>query len=150
MKSWMSVNEILEFAISEEENAAGFYTELAYMAGNRQMKDVFLEFADEERGHKARIQAVKDGKKFTAPEKEITDLKISDYVADVSTDKIENFEDALVVAMKKEKAAFKLYTRLAGMVDSKEAADLFLALAREEAKHKLRFEIEYDQSLKDN
>lgn len=150
MKNWKSVDEILDFAISEEERAVVFYTELANMAGNRQMKDVFLQFAGEERGHKAKIQAVKDGKKFVAPEKEITDLKISDFVVDVATDGIDNYEDALVVAMKKEKAAFKLYTRLAGLVDSEEAADLFLSLAQEEAKHKLRFEVEYDESLKEN
>lgn len=146
----MSVNEILEFAMEEEERAVVFYTELAGKSGHKYMRDVFLEFAEEEKNHKAKLQAVKDGNSFRPSDKDVLDLKISDYVADVSTDKVENFEDALIVAMKKEKVAYKLYTRLAGMVDSGDAKKLFLALAQEEAKHKLRFEIEYDQSIKEN
>lgn len=150
MKSWMSVEEILDFAIGEEENAVAFYTELAGRADHKYLSEVFMQFADEERGHKARLQAVKAGKSFKPAEKEVMDLKISDYVADVSTDGVENFQDALVVAMKKEKAAFKLYSRLAEMVDGGDARNLFLSLAQEEAKHKLRFEIEYDEALKEN
>ena len=150
MKSWMSVDEILDFAIGEEENAAAFYTELAGRSGHKYLSDTFMQFADEERGHKAKLQAVKAGKSFKPVEKEVLDLKISDYVADGSTDGVENFQDALVVAMKKEKAAYKLYSRLAEMVDGGDARELFLALAQEEAKHKLRFEIEYDEALKEN
>lgn len=150
MKSWLSVDEILDFAIGEEENAVKFYTELADKTGHKQMKEVFLQFAGEERGHKVKLQAVKDGNAFKPETNEVMDLKISDYVADVSTENIGNFEDALIVAMKKEKAAFKLYSRLADMVDPGDARELFLSLAQEEAKHKLRFEIEYDQAQSEN
>ena len=80
----------------------------------------------------------------------ILDLKIAEYTVDLSTDNVESYEDALVVAMKKEKAAYKLYTKLGEMVESEDARNLFLALAQEEAKHKLRFEIAYDDMLKDN
>jgi rubrerythrin len=52
--------------------------------------------------------------------------------------------------MKKEKAAFKLYNDLAGAVENVKVRTLFLALAQEEAKHKLHFEIEYDDMLTDN
>lgn len=150
MKTWMSVDEILDFAIGEEENAAAFYTELAGRADHKYMREIFLQFAGEEKAHKAKLQGVKAGKSFKPPEKEVLDLKITDYVADVSTDQVENFEDALVVAMKKEKAAYKLYSRLAEMVDPGDARELFLALAQEEARHKLRFEIEYDETLSEN
>jgi len=150
MKTWMSVDEILDYAIGEEENAVKFYTELADRARHKYMKEVFLQFAGEERGHKVKLQAVKAGKAFQPAENEVMDLRISDYVADVSTENVENFEDALIVAMKKEKAAYKLYNRLAEMVDEGEARALFLSLAQEEAKHKLRFEIEYDQALSEN
>jgi len=53
--------------------------------------------------------------------------------------------------MKREKAAFKLYSDLAEQVGDQQTKDLFLSLAEEEAKHKLRFEVEYDEViLKDN
>ena len=56
-----------------------------------------------------------------------------------------------MVAMSNEKAAFRLYTRLADEVASGEMRALFLSLAQEEARHKLRFELEYDEYvLRDN
>jgi len=150
METWKSAEEILDFAISEEEKAAEFYTELAMKAGHRHMRDVFLQFAEEEKAHRAKLQEAKRGKKFKPAGKDVIDLKIADYTADVSTENIENFQDALVVAMKKEKAACRLYTSLARIADTPHAKELFLALAREEAKHKLRFETEYDDTLREN
>ena len=46
--------------------------------------------------------------------------------------------------MKKEKAAFKLYTDLSEKAGDESLRSFFLALAQEEAKHKLSFELEYD------
>ena len=58
-----------------------------------------------------------------------------------------DYQEALQVAMHKEKKAFLLYTDLAGAVEDAGLKNTFLALAQEEAKHKLRFEIEYDDLL---
>ena len=55
-----------------------------------------------------------------------------------------DYQEALVVAMKKEKKAFKMYIDLAGATDDTNLQTVFMSLAQEEAKHKLRFEIEYD------
>jgi rubrerythrin len=57
------------------------------------------------------------------------------------------YAEALILAMKKEKAAYRLYTDLAGVAEAEELTNLFLSLAAEEAKHKLRFEIEYDDHV---
>jgi rubrerythrin len=46
--------------------------------------------------------------------------------------------------MKKEKKAFRLYNDLASTCGDPKLEELFLSLAQEEAKHKLRFEVEYD------
>ena len=51
------------------------------------------------------------------------------------------------MAMKKEKTAFKLYSDLSEKTDQEKYLNLFMALAQEEAKHKLRFEIEYDEQF---
>ncbi|MCK5132110.1 MAG: ferritin family protein [Candidatus Sabulitectum sp.] len=150
MKSWMSFDEILDFAIDEEEDAVKFYAELAEKAVHSSMRKVFLLFANEEEGHKLELIAVKEGKKFQPDNKEILDLKISDYTVDVNIDHVESYEDALVVAMKKEEAACKLYLKLSEIVDSEDAKSIFKALAHEEAKHKLHFEIAYDDMLKEN
>ncbi len=150
MKSWMSSDEILDFAIGEEEAAVKFYTGMAEKAVHKAMKRDFLLFANEERGHKAKLVAVKEGKKFQPVIEKVQDLKIADYTVDVNPDQVDSYEDALVVAMKKEKAAYKLYTKLSEMVETEDAKNLFSSLAQEEAKHKLRFEIAFDDLLKEN
>jgi rubrerythrin len=81
----------------------------------------------------------------------VEDLKIGDYLVDVEPTAETSYQEALIIAMKKEKAAFKMYTDLAEAAPDEELRALFLGLAREEANHKLRFEVEYDDNiLKDN
>ena len=142
-----SIEQILDFAIGEEEKAARFYTELAEKVPHKSMKDVFLGFADEEKGHKAKLLGVKEGNLLLSSKKKVQDLKIADYLIDVDPSEEFDYQKALIVAMKAEKAAFKLYQDLAEKADDPEMKGLFLDLAQEEAKHKLRFEIEYDDEI---
>jgi len=144
MKTFSSINEVLDFAMKSEQDAVDFYTSLASKMQNEEMREVFLQFAQEEVGHKARLQRIKDEKLFDMEVEKVKDLKISDYVVSAkATDDME-YSDALVLAMKREKAAFKLYTKLAERSESQELKTVFQALAIEESKHKLRFELEYD------
>ncbi|MFH1716162.1 MAG: ferritin family protein [Planctomycetota bacterium] len=150
MKTWGSVEEVLDFAISGEEEAVKFYTRLAEQASNAAMRRAFEDFAREETGHKKKLLAVKAGKTLQSASKTVKDMKIADYVVDIEPSPGMDYQDALLLAMKKEKAAFKLYTDLAAATENQEVKTALLGLAQEEAKHKLRFEIEYDDSLVEN
>ncbi len=144
-----SIEEILDFAIVEEQQAYEFYMKLAGKMKADAMRRVFEEFAREEQGHKARLQAMKDGKLSIASsaEENVPDLKIADYLVDVQPSADMDYQEALVLAMKKEKAAFMLYSDLAALVENAAHKEVFLSLAQEEARHKLRFEVEYDQEI---
>jgi rubrerythrin len=142
-----SVDKILDFAIEKEQEASDFYKDLGAKMDRPSMKDVFIGFSKEELGHKAKLQAVKDGKKLNLPEKKVMDLKIGDYLAYQEPSGDMDYQQALIVAMKAEKAAYTLYTSLAEATDNAEIQALFQVLAQEEAKHKLRFEIEYDDVI---
>lgn len=149
-KGYMSmsrIDEILDFAIVEEQQAYEFYMNLAQKMEVEAMRQVFEEFAREEQGHKARLEAMKAGTVEIASSTtgDVPDMKIADYMVDVQPAADMDYRDALVLAMKKEKAAFRLYSDLAASVADAAQREVFLTLAREEAKHKLRFEIEYDQ-----
>jgi rubrerythrin len=150
MKEWESVDEVLDFAIGEEEAAAEFYTQLAGRMEKPRMRRVFESFAQEEVRHREKLLDVKAGHDFAPAEDQVLDLKIAEYVVDVTPSEDMGYQEALIVAMKKEKAAFKLYTDLAASVADSSVETLFLALAQEEAKHKLFFEVEYDNLLGDN
>ena len=84
---------------------------------------------------------------FKIDEKQILDLKLSDYTVAEEPGPGADYQTVLIFVMKKEKAAFKLYTDLAGMTTDPAIQELLLSLAQEEAKHKLRFEIEYDDNI---
>ncbi|MBE0663838.1 MAG: ferritin family protein [Bacteroidales bacterium] len=145
MEKFGSVNEILDFAIQQEQNAVDFYTALSTNAANQEMKATFIQFAKEEMGHKARLSTIKETGIMEASSEQVADLKISDFVVRTTPEPNMSYEEALVLAMKREKAAFKLYTKLAERTTNSELSSLFQSLAVEESKHKLRFEIEYDE-----
>lgn len=144
-KRFESVDEILDFAIGNEVKANRFYSDLAAKMDVPAMKEVFEDFAREEQGHKAKLEAVKRGEySFGAGAARVQELGLADYLVEHEPTAEMSYADALVLAMKKEKAAYKLYLDLAAVAEAEELTDMFLALAGEEAKHKLRFEIEYD------
>ena len=147
MEQWKSVEDVLDFAIEQEEEAAAFYTELAANAEKPWMKTVFVQFAKEEMGHKNKLLNVKKGGILKPTKEKIIDLKIGDYLVEVEASPKMEYQDALIVAMKKEKAAFRLYSDIAAQAEDESLRDTFLALAQEEAKHKLRFEVEYDENI---
>lgn len=147
MPGTTSVEEILDFAIEREQEAHDFYADLAGKAKSKAMKSTFEQFAREEQGHKAKLQEVKAGKRLMGAAAAVADLKLGDYLVAEEAGPEIDYQGALILAMKKEKAAFRLYSDLATKTDDAGLRDLLLGLAQEEAKHKLRFEIEYDENI---
>jgi len=148
-----NIQEVLDFAIKREIEALEFYAQLADLVDNPEMKKTFLQFSAEEAGHRVKLEAVKAGKLHLNPKNRIQTLAIvENLVIREKTDPGNmSYQDALILAMDRERSSFKMYSDLAEIVEEQEVKDIFLALAQEEAKHKLRFEIEYDDIiLQDN
>ena len=124
MKNFESINEILDFAIQQEQEAVDFYLQLAEQMKNPLMKETFQEFAQEEVSHKAKLQKIKEEGNFELPAENVLDMKISDYVVNANPSPKMEYRDALILAMKKEKAAFKLYTSLAQRAPSEAIKNL--------------------------
>ncbi|MCF8035072.1 MAG: ferritin family protein [Desulfarculaceae bacterium] len=147
MSNFSSVDEILDFAISREEEAVAFYTSLAQRMDKPWMKQALLGFADQEMGHKEKLFQVKQGKTLEPSAEKIKDLKLADYVVAAPVSPDMTYADALTVAMQREKKAFMLYQRLADTCADQGLKKTFEALAQEEAKHKLWLEVEYDDKV---
>ena len=151
MRTFDTINDIPDFAIGEEQSAVDFYVSLATRSKSVQSKKTFENFAQEEMQHKENLIRIKEEGAFLMPEQKIRDLKIAEYLVDVKPGPDMNYGDALILAMKKEKAAFRMYSVLADNAPDPSIRDVFLGLAQEESKHKLRFEVEYDDYvLKEN
>lgn len=151
MKAWESLDDVLDYAIDQEQAAADFYTKISSQVTHESMREVLEGFAAEELRHKKKLQEIKQaGATKLVHRTSVPDLKVSDYVVDVEPNDDMGYEDALVVAMKMEKKAFQLYTDMASVAEDDAIRQSLLALANEEAKHKLHFEIQYDESIKEN
>ncbi len=151
MKAFKTVDEILDFAIENEQNAADFYFKLAETSKDKSIRETFKLYAHEEIGHKEKLIKIKKEGVFQIEQQNILDMKVADYVVRQAVSDNMTYQDALILAMKREKAAYRLYTKLASTTTDAGFKDLFWGLAQEEAKHKMAFEIEYDDViLKEN
>jgi rubrerythrin len=149
-----SIEEILEFAIAREKEAEAFYRVLAGRVSNPAMAELLLEFAKEEAEHKAKLELemMKIGQIVAAEQQQIDAEKIfelmgEDYLPQDQSWVDMNYEDLLVLGMRKEKASFRLYVGLAAIIKDEQMQEVLLSLAEEEAKHKLRLELDYDQVI---
>lgn len=149
MNEWKSVAEVLDFAIEREREAVVFYKELAAKATTASTRVAYEDFAKEEGAHHAKLIRMKESGQLEQANQKVLDLKIGDYLVEPNPDVELDYPQALILAMKREKAAFKLYSDLAAATDDADLRAALLVLAQEEARHKLRFEVEYDEHVLD-
>ncbi len=144
-------NEIIDFAINKEKEAVAFYQDLQTRAKFAAQKEMFNEFENMERGHITILENIRNKGFSNLEQKEVKDLKISDYIVEIEPSDNMNYQDIIIMAMKKEAAAKNLYNNLASNFAGTDAELMFKRLAVEEAMHKLQFEKLYDDEiLKDN
>ena len=146
MGDFESIGEILEFAVAREVAANRFYKDLAEKVESPAMRELLAEFAKEELQHKEKLELemMKEGIVVTTVGK-LAGLRGSDYIVDVESAADMGYKALLALAIKKEKLAVRLYVDLAALVDDAESREMLLSLAEEEAGHKARFEIEYEE-----
>ena len=139
-------NEIIAFAIDKEQEAVEFYGDMADRAQSPAGKILFKELAAMETGHKTKLEKLDMGYFSSQDLKQPEDLKIADYLVDVELTPDATYQDIVLFAAKREKAAFDLYTDLARIYTTIPAIKkIFDVLAQEEAYHKLKLEREYDE-----
>ncbi len=143
MKKIRTMADVLDFAIAGESESAELYTKMAVMVENPWMRKTLEGLAEEELGHRKKLKAVKTGWSALIRE-DAGDLGIAKTLENVSPHADMDYRELLVFAIKKEDVAHNLYKRLAVIFPEPELQDTFLKLAKEEAEHKRRFEMEYE------
>ena len=144
-------NEVIDYAISGEKEAVKFYQELQQRTKFQAQKVMLKEFENMEKGHVVILENIRKKGIKNIRVKEVANLNISEYIVDVKPYDDMTYQDILIIAMKKEEQAQKLYANMAGSLPGTELETLFLKLASEEADHKLQFETLYDEHvLKEN
>lgn len=142
-----SINEVLNFAIEKEIEASNFYQRWADKVENKAVRQVLFEFSDEELKHRDLLQNVKLGEGFKSNVKLATDLHLTDYYTTVLPESEMSYQDALLVAIQREKGAIELYNFLRQKVEDAELKQLFSNLEQEEMKHKFRLDSIYEEDF---
>lgn len=142
--SW---REAVTFAVDGEDRAIRFYQSLGSRAVSPELRGLFINFAREEERHKVRLlDALTLGLPPLKAPLVVESLGLAERMG-APTGEPRSMRDALLVAMDREKASFRLYTRLAESSTSAELRSLFASLAQEEAGHKLYFETRMEDLL---
>lgn len=145
MENIKTLEQALDYAIEREKEAHAFYLEWAEKVVGDDMTKAFLEFAEQECQHRETLEKIRKGNRvFRFKEDLFPSMHLVDFVVDARMGPDMTLEDALAVAMKREKASYRTYLELAAAVEDEALVDMFLSLAHEEANHRVRLEIEYD------
>ncbi len=143
-------NEIIDFAIKGEQDAVNFYQELQERSDFEGQKSLLKDFEQMEKGHINMLQNIKSkGKNDYLVIPKVENLSISDFLVEVEPGSNMSYQDILIIAMKREEKALKLYQKLAEESENEEIKNLFLKLVSEESSHKNHFEKNYDDKMYD-
>jgi len=98
-----SIGDVLDFAIAKEIETYEFYKEWAAKVDNSAIKEALAEFSGEELKHRKLLEDVKAGKHVIAQKTSVPDLKLADYFTMAKPSESMSFQDALRVAIQREK-----------------------------------------------
>jgi rubrerythrin len=143
MKKLSSIGDVLDFAIAGESKAAELYTKMAAMVANPWMRKTLEGLAQEELQHRSKLEAVMAGR-IALEREDVGDLGVVETVDDIQPHANMNYRELLMYAIKKENVSHGLYSRLALIFSEPGLKETFEALAKEEAAHKRRFEMQYE------
>jgi len=143
----MDVKELIDKAARHEEESHKFYMDALNYVKDPASKVWLKELAEEELKHKEMLQNFDVSQVKTFKPDKTQDLHITEFLVDKDVSEINDFQDVLVVAMKKEQKAYNLYVSMAQSSDSQEMKNLCKILAQEELKHKHKLETCYDEMV---
>jgi rubrerythrin len=132
--------QIIEFAIVGEKEAQEFYTAAAYKVNDPYLKQMFEQFAQDEKGHEKILKGILSKDAIGLYFNEGEDYKVSETVDAPKLTTDMNPADAIALAMKKEEEAMKQYNDLAEACKDPGQKTVFLDLAAMERAHKLKME----------
>ena len=101
--------EIINFAVERENEAERFYLDAAMKAKCPHIKELLLEMAKEEEKHAKFLLGIKLEELDDIHIQPIPDLKISDYLVEMEYKPDMDFQSIMIIAMKREESAVKLY-----------------------------------------
>ncbi len=149
MEQFNSIEAVINRAIELEVEAVTMYSNAAQTIKDDAVRQRLLEMAAQERGHKTKLEDILAGNVRWAIRRSkaepVTDLRLSDHLVGGSLDPKADYQDVLLFAAQREKAAHEFYKAMGEMIDDKLVQNLFEMLATEELRHKYVLEKTYEE-----
>ena len=143
-----ALRAILEQAIKFEDASYMLYSSAAKIVKSQEAKLGLQDLAKEEIGHKERLQALASGDVGWRIRRglkiNVNDYKLGDHLVARPLTAESDLQDALVVAIQREKSTHEFYAAMAGAVTDAPVKELFELLSKEELKHKNKVESLYE------
>jgi len=138
---------VLDFAIEREKEAVKFYNDLIKRAKSFDLMETIRSIELMERDHIRTIGKMREQQVGDLVGKPVDDMKIGEYLIAPQDEPTDEYQDLLIIAMKREELSYNLYRTLAEEMEDPALKKVFQKLASEEAKHKLTFERLYDSDI---
>jgi len=138
--------EYINIAISREEEAFRFYTDLSGKVSDVAARDALIWIGGEEKKHKEFLEKFRsDG---VGPEamrlSDVVYYKIAEHLDEPEVEEDMSRADIFLIASHREFRAYKFYSELAMLYNEGEAVhDMLHKIANEELKHKEKMEYLY-------
>jgi rubrerythrin len=149
MATFESVESVIKRAIVLEDESAALYVSAAAAVKNAPVRKRLEEMAEQERGHRAKLEDILKGNVRWAIRKSksepVTDLRLSDHLEAKELNPGADYQDVLLFAARREKSAHDFYKAMTELIDDKFVKDVFEMLATEELRHKYEVEKTYEE-----
>lgn len=144
----LTVEQALKVAIDAEIQAYTLYNNAAQKISEAGTKTMLTELAQQELGHRRKLEHVLAKKDFNVLGKSVPKESrgIAEFLAD--TEELPTnatTQQVMIFAIKKEERAFNFYTTLKEQFLGTELENLFNGLAAEEQGHKVKLEEDYEE-----
>lgn len=141
-----SIKDVLSFAVSKERASVQFYRDVSSQMNSSATKALFEALVKKEVEHVQSLvlEIQKLGYTVSNETEQGSDFEWDERLDIDDTARNMDFLEALVLAIQKERAAFRLYAQLIGSTGNEEFDTILLELAEEEMRHVLQLEREYE------
>ena len=146
---------IISIALKKEEDSFAFYKNAEKTVQFKPLKTLFRDLAKEEVKHKSIL--IKEMKKLEGGAKKIEtmtkgpgktkDYGLSKYLLPQNVKPTMGYQDALIVAMKREEKACELFDYLKTITTDKDLKNTFNTLYKWEIEHLRTLEEKYDEDI---
>lgn len=145
--SFISLKEVVEFAIEQEEGAYQRYKRAAELTESPAARKMFEELAQEEATHKEVFARVDPDKIEEVNVCKIPEATIGKYLKEVPFHPQMTYQEILTFALKAEENAYQLYKTAAGMTEDPKLQKTLLTFAEVELGHRRKIEALYDEKV---